>query len=70
MKYAIVDVVNGNYFIRAEGITTLESAKMQFHARCQALWSASDVETATVIIADENLDYVEGYREFIKYETE
>lgn len=70
MKYAIVECVNGTYFIRAEGITALESAKVQFHDRCKILWSAQDVITAHVMIADENLDAVEGYKEFIHHEAE
>lgn len=67
MKYAIIKVINGNYFIHAEGITDINSAKVTFHGLCQTLWNASDVETATVIIADENLDAVEGYKEFITH---
>lgn len=65
MKYAIIDVVNGNYVVRAEGITDLNNAKVQYHSRCQALWNASDVQTACVMITDENLDTVQGYKEFI-----
>ena len=68
MKLAIVKVINGNYFIHAEGITTLESAKTQYHGLCQMLWNASDVLTAEVMIVDENLDCVEGYREYIHHE--
>lgn len=67
MKYAIIKVSNGNYFIHAEGITSLDSAKTQFHGLCQTLWNAPDVLSATVIIADENLDAVEGYKEFITH---
>ena len=67
MKYSIIKVINGNYFIHAEGITDLTSAKTQFHGLCQTLWNASDVLSATVIIADENLDVVEGYKEFITH---
>lgn len=67
MKYSIIKVINGNYFIHAEGITDKASAKTQFHGLCQTLWNAPDVITATVIIADENLDVVEGYKEFIKH---
>ena len=67
MKYAIVKVINGNYFIHAEGITTKEQAKTTFHGLCQTLWNASDVYTATVMIADENLDAVEGYKEYISH---
>lgn len=70
MKYAIVKVINGNYFIHAEGISEINSAKTQFHGVCQTLWNAADVETACVMITDENLDVVEGYKEFISKITE
>ena len=40
MKYAIIECINGNYFIRAEGLTSIEAAKVQYHGRCQALWNA------------------------------
>ena len=69
MKYAIIECVNGNYVVRAEGITVLENAKTQYHARCQALWNAQDVITAHVMIADEQLNAVEGYKEFIHHEA-
>ena len=68
MKYAILEVVNGNYFVRAEGITSLETAKTQYHARCQTLWNAQDVISAYVMIANEQLECVEGYKEFIHHE--
>ena len=69
MKYAIVKVINGNYFIHAEGITTIEAAKVAFHGLCQTLWNAPDIATAMVMIADEQLDAVEGYKEFIHHEV-
>lgn len=67
MKYAIVKVINGNYFIHAEGITNLDSAKTQFHGLCQTLWNASDVISATVMIVDEQIRCVEGYAENISH---
>ncbi len=70
MKYAIIECVNGNYFIRAEGITVLENAITQYHARCQTLWNAQDVITAYVMIVDEQLDVVERYKEFIHHGVE
>ena len=70
MKYAIIKVINGNYSIHAEGITVIENAKTQFHGVCQTLWNAPDVITASVAIVDENLDIVEGYKEFIHHEAE
>ena len=70
MKYAIIKCVNGNYSVHAEGITEVSSAKTTFHGLCQMLWNAPDVITATVKIVDENLDNVEGYRDFITHTEE
>ena len=68
MKYAIIKVINGNYFIHAEGIIDLSAAKTQFHGLCQTLWNAADVLNAYVMIADEQLDCVEGYKEYIHHD--
>lgn len=68
MKYAIIKVINGNYFIHAEGITDPSAAKTMFHGLCQTLWNAQDVITAYVMIADEQLDCMEGYKEYIHHE--
>jgi hypothetical protein len=70
MKYSIITVINGNYKIHAEGITDLASAKTQFHGVCQTLWSASDVETAYVMLSDEQLDAVDGYKEYIHHDPQ
>lgn len=69
MKYAIIKVVNGTYAIHSEGWTNLDSAKVNYHALCQTLWNAPDVATAMVMIADEQLDAVEGYKEYIHHEV-
>ena len=68
MKYAITKCINGNYSVHAEGITDLSAAKTQFHGLCQTLWNAPDVLTAHAAIVDEQLDVVEGYKEFIRHE--
>ena len=68
--YSIIKCINGNYAIHAEGITALENAKTMFHGLCQTLWNAPDVLTAHVMIADEQLDCVEGYKEFIHHEPQ
>ena len=70
MKYAIIKVINGNYAIHSEGITDINSAKVQFHGLAQMLWNAPDVVAATIMIADENLDTVDRYKEFIYHEAE
>ena len=69
MKYAIIKVINGSYFVHSEGITVLENAKTQFHGLCQTLWNSSEVLSAHVMIVDENLDCVEDYKEFIHHEA-
>lgn len=58
MTYAIIKVINENFFIHSEGITDLSGAKSQFHGLCQVLWNASDVITGCVAIVDENLEVV------------
>lgn len=68
MKYAIIKCINGNYSVHAEGITDLGNAKTQFHGLCQTLWNAPEVTTAHVMIADEQLDCVEGYKEYIHHD--
>ena len=69
MKYAIIKVINGNYFVHAEGIMAIENAKTQYHGLCQTLWNAPDVLNAYVMIVDEQLDVVEGYKEYIHHES-
>ena len=68
MKMAIIKVINGNFFIHAEGIADIGNAKTIFHGLCQTLWNAPDVLSAYVMIADEQLDAVEGYKEFIHHD--
>lgn len=68
MIYAIIKCINGSYYVHAEGITALENAKTNFHGLCQALWNAPDVTTAHVAIVDEQLDVVEGYKEYIHHD--
>ena len=68
MSYAIIKCVNGSYSVHAEGIETVAAAKTQFHGVCQTLWNAPDVLTAHVAIMDEQLDVVEGYKEYIHHD--
>jgi hypothetical protein len=69
MKYAIIKVINGNYSVHAEGITDVSAAKVLFHGLCQTLWNAPDVISAYVMIVDEQLDVVEGYKEYIHHDA-
>ena len=67
MKYAVVRVSNGSYAIASEGWTDKEKAIVDFLGKAQTLHNASDVQTACCMIIDENLDVVEGYKEFISH---
>jgi hypothetical protein len=69
MKYAIIKVINGNYFIHAEGITDLANAKTQYHGLCLTLWNADEVLSAYVEIVNEQLDVVDGYKEYIHHDA-
>lgn len=70
MKYCVLKCINGNYSIHAEGFTDVASAKVTYHGLCQTLWNAPDVLSAYVMIADEQLDAVEGYKECIHHEAQ
>lgn len=69
MKYAIVKVTDGSYNIHTEGYTNLNSAKVEYHNLCKLLWSDIPTKHAVVMIADENLDCVERYKEVITHEA-
>ena len=68
MNYAIIKVSNGSFSIQTEWGDNLNGAKVEFHRVCQTLWNSPDVQSAMVMIADENLDAVEGYREYIHHD--
>lgn len=70
MKYGIIKCLNGNYVIHAEGYTAIESAKVEYHNLCKTLWNAPDVITAHVMIVNEQLDCVEGYKEYIHHDPQ
>lgn len=67
MTYAVIKVVNGSFVVDAEGYTTVEAAKVNYHGLCQTLWNAPDVVTAYVAIVDTQLDIVENYKEYIHH---
>lgn len=69
MKYAIFKCINGNFSVHSE-TSDLNAAKVQFHSVAQMLWNADDVITAKIEIVDEQLNTVEGYREYIHHEPE
>lgn len=69
MKYAVVKVENASYTIYSQSWTDLSKAKVSFHGLCQTLWNTKTVLSGAVMIVDENLDCVEGYKEVIYHEA-
>ena len=69
MKYSIVKCINSSFSIDSEW-SELMKAKVQFHTVCQTLWNAPDVLTGEVMIIDEQLNCVEGYKEFIHHDPQ
>lgn len=65
MKYAIIEVTNGNFVVKSEHGENLQAAKVAFHDRCKVLWNDNATLSAQVKIVDEQLDCVEGYSERI-----
>ena len=64
--YSVVECVNGNYSVKAEGLSE-QAAKVFYFGRCQALWNASDVITGTVAILTPELFIFGGYSERIEH---
>ena len=62
--YAVIKVVNGNYFIESEGMTK-ESAIVNYHQVCATMWNSADVNKACVMIVNEELFTLEDYKEII-----
>ena len=71
MKYYVIYVSNGNLQVQqiAE-YESLDSAKVKFHQTCSSLWNEKTVITGYVAIIDNQLDVVEGYKEFIQHPQE
>ena len=66
---ALIQCVNGNYSVVAEGLSE-QSAMVQFHDRCKILWNATDVINANVAIVDEKLKVYNGRNEYIYHNVE
>lgn len=66
MKYSVIKVTNGNFNIHAEGFAdNVNGAKVSYHDLCKVLWNDAGTQTACVMIVDENLDVLPGYKEYI-----
>ena len=68
MKYAVLKVINGSFYVHAENFAEISLAKVNYHGLAQTLWNSADVKTAMIMITDENLNLVDGCKEFIFHE--
>lgn len=67
MEYAIITIANGTVSVKAEHITSLDNAKVNFHEWCKVFWNATDVKNGAVMLCDNNLHVVNSYLEIITH---
>lgn len=65
MKYDVVQKVNGNLVIISTWVDDLVAAKAAYHNQCKLLYADKDTTGGVVAILDDNLDVVDGCKEFI-----
>lgn len=65
MKYDVVQKVSGNIVVVSSWTDNLNGAKQAFHERCKLLYADTETTSGVVAILDDNLDVVEGKKEFI-----
>lgn len=70
MKLAVIQCINGNFFVVSEGLETEQAARVAFHERCKILWNAPDVITGEVAVVDEQLDVYQGLKELIHHDPQ
>lgn len=64
MKYVVMQSTGGNIIIKSEW-SDKDKAKQAFHNTCQLLYADEPTKIAVVSILDENLDVVDGKKEYI-----
>lgn len=65
MTYDVVQKVSGNIVVVSSWTDNLNGAKQAFHERCKLLYADTETTSGVVAILDDNLDVVEGKKEFI-----
>ena len=68
-KLNVLQNVNGNITIVSTWEDNITGAKKAYHDRCGLLWAEKDVTNAVVILVDENMDKVDGCKEYIVKEA-
>lgn len=65
MKYDVVQKVDGNIVVKSTWDDNKSGAIKAFHDVCSALWADAETTSGVVAILDDNLDVVDGKKEFI-----
>lgn len=68
MKYDVIQKVDGNLTVISTWDNNKNGAKQAYHERCKLLYADKDTTSGVVAILDDNLDVVEGMKEFINKE--
>ena len=68
MKYAILQVSDGNFLVKSEHGEDIEAALVAYGSLFSALWAEKSVKHATIMIADENLNVVMGMKNDIGHD--
>ena len=69
MNYAILKIVNGNFFIHSEHGANKDAAIMEWHNVCRALRNDAATQKAVVKVVNDDGNLVNGYYEMITHET-
>lgn len=64
-KYDVVQKVSGNLVIVSSWVDNKNGAYQAFHERCKLLYSDAETTKAVVAILDDNLEVLDGKKEFI-----
>lgn len=65
MTYDVIQKVNGSIVVKSSWKDNKTSAKQSFHDTCRLLYADKDTTSGVVAIIDDNLDVVDGCKEFI-----
>lgn len=68
-KYDVVQKVDGNLVIVSTWVDNKNGAYKAFHDRCGLLWADAGTTKAVVAILDDNLEVLDGKKEFINKTT-
>lgn len=64
-KYDVAQKVNGNLTVVSTWVDNKNGAKQAFHNTCKNLYADAETTSAVVAILDDNLDVVDGMKEYI-----